>query len=80
MHSSRMLTDRLLTVCLPLQQGVGVHPCCNVGRGVIQGGASMLHPGCILSPVDRMSDTCENTTFAALLPSAVGKNTNIANL
>ena len=43
MHSSRMCTDRLLTVCLWCSGG-GVHPCCcmgvHPGGGCIQEGTS----------------------------------------
>ena len=64
----------------------GVYP----EGGVYPGGASMgtsrevnpggLDLGCTLPQiVDRMTDACENITFAALLRNAVGKHLSIQN-
>ena len=70
MHSSRMRTDRLLTVC----------PCCSSGVHQLWDASERgAHPGggCILgvqsaSPVNRMTHACENITFPASLRYVVG--------
>ena len=86
MHSSRMRTEHLFTVCLLGGGGVGgastggasgiwwVHPGgafreVHLGEGV--------HLGCILTPVNRMTDARENITFPHT-PYAVGNKKLIA--
>ena len=70
MHSSRMRTDRALTV-FPYLGGGGVFLL--GGRYLPPGKGSVSWGGCLLrqTPVNRMTHACENITFPASLRYAV---------
>ena len=75
MHSSRMRTVR----CSARLVGVGVCPRGVSAWGYLPGGSAyegVSGQGMYTSPVDRMTDACENITFPQLLFWAV----NISNV